>query len=180
MNIRDKYQVWCTRVKGPAAKQAGSRGLCSWIWNCTNPFICPKIPPKPPPHERTSAPPKLETRVPKNTLVDSGEKTSRDARIEKRPHFGCFFGAAEEPGRRLGLLECKFGAGGLGAGSSLPLWLAGDKIETCTPLGSPRTAEQEEEDDEDGSHVDNDNDCRCCQCPAKKQGDFLTGTPLKS
>ena len=137
MNIRDKYQVWCTREKGPAAQQAGSRGLCSWIWNCTNPFICPKIPPKPPPHERTSAPPKLETRVPKNTLVDSGEMTSREARIEKRPHFGCFFGAAEEPGRRLGLLECKFGAGGLGAGSSLPLWLAGDKIETCTPLGSP-------------------------------------------
>ena len=112
--------MWCSREKGSAKQPSQSRPLQLDLELHKSHLFCPKIPPKPP-HERTSAPPKLRptrARAPKNTLVDSGKKTREASEFERFAAFRVFFWSRRGPWSQIRIVgECKFGAGRLAAAS---------------------------------------------------------------
>ena len=92
--------------------------------------------------------------LPKIPLLTAEKRPGKPLNSKDSPHFGCFFGADEDLGRRLGLLESANLEPG---GWQQPPVMAGGRQNWdlhSTWLYSPL----DEEEEEDISHVDNNND----------------------
>ena len=132
-------------------RQQANLGLYSWIWNCTKPFIFPQNSTQTPARTHLSTTKTVEPRAPKIPLLTAEKRAGGSLNSKEGSILGVFLEPTRTPVRRLGLLECKFGAGRLAAASRYG-WR-----ETKLRLALHLALLSEDEEEED---FDNNNDFR--------------------